>query len=51
MAQTDWIIGTRPNKRLPWWTRANAGEVLPNPVTPLAWSLLWEKSLLPGWGG
>jgi pyruvate,water dikinase len=50
MAQSDWIIGTRPNKRFSWWTRANAGEVLPDPVTPLAWSLLWERSLLPGWG-
>ncbi len=42
---TDWTI----NPRFPLFTRANAGEVLPSPASPLAWGLVWEPGILPGW--
>ena len=42
---TDWPI----NPRFPLFTRANAGEVLPNPASPLGWGLVWEPAVLPGW--
>lgn len=44
-----WIVDWQRNERLPYYTRANAGEVLPDPASPLGWSLVFEKGLLPGW--
>jgi pyruvate,water dikinase len=44
-----WIVDWMRHERLPYYTRANAGEVLPDPVSPLGWSLVFEKGLLPGW--
>lgn len=44
-----WIVDWTRNERLPYYTRANAGEVLPDPVSPLGWSLVFEEGLLPGW--
>lgn len=41
---TDWPI----NPRFPLLTRANAGEVLPDPVSPLGWTLTWGP-MLAGW--
>lgn len=45
----SWIVDWQRNERLPYYTRANAGEVLPDPASPLGWSLVFEKGLLPGW--
>ncbi|KAB2340373.1 PEP-utilizing enzyme [Actinomadura rudentiformis] len=42
---TDW----RVSERLPHYTRANAGEVLPDPASPLGWTLVFEQGLLKGW--
>lgn len=44
-----WIEDNEPSERYPLWTRANVGEVLPEPPTPLAWDLVWENGTLPGW--
>ena len=44
-----WIIDWTRDQRLPYYTRANAGEVLPEPVSPLGWTLVFEEGLLPGW--
>jgi phosphohistidine swiveling domain-containing protein len=41
---TDWDI----DPRYPMLTRANAGEVLPDPVSPLGWTLTWTP-ILAGW--
>jgi len=41
---TDWDI----DPRYPMLTRANAGEVLPDPVSPLGWTLTWTP-ILVGW--
>ncbi len=42
---TDWL----PSQRFPVYTRANAGEVLPHPCSPLCWTAVWEPGILMGW--
>ena len=43
---TDWPI----NPRFPLLTRANAGEVLPDPCSPLGWTLTWAPpGITSGW--
>ena len=45
----SWIVDWQRHDRLPYYTLANAGEVLPDPASPLGWSLVFEEGLLPGW--
>lgn len=42
---TDWPV----SGRFPHYTRANAGEVLADPVSPLGWSLVWMGAIVPGY--
>lgn len=42
---TDWPV----SERWPHYTRANAGEVLPDPASPLGQQFSWEKGMIPGW--
>jgi pyruvate,water dikinase len=42
---TDWPV----SPRYPVYTRANAGEVLPDPSSPLNATLVWNKGLNIGW--
>jgi rifampicin phosphotransferase len=44
-----WLTDWDRFERLPFYTRANAGEVLPDPASPLGWTLVFERGLLPGW--
>lgn len=44
-----WITDSHRWERLPYYTRANAGEVLPDPCSPLGWTLVFEQGLLKGW--
>jgi phosphohistidine swiveling domain-containing protein len=44
-----WITDSQRWDRLPYYTRANAGEVLPDPASPLGWTLVFEQGLLKGW--
>ncbi len=44
-----WMTDWEPSPRLPVYTRANAGEVLPDPASPLSWTFMWESAILPGW--
>jgi len=44
-----WITDSVRWDRLPYYTRANAGEVLPEPCSPLGWTLVFEEGLLKGW--
>ena len=44
-----WITDSERWDRLPYYTRANAGEVLPDPASPLGWTLVFEQGLLKGW--
>jgi len=45
----NWIIDTVPSTRYPVYTRLNANDVMPDPVTPLGASLVWIPEILPGW--
>jgi len=44
-----WITDWKPSQRFPVYTRANAGEVLPDPCSPLCWTVAWEPGILLGW--
>ncbi len=48
---TSWITDTEISTRFPYYTRANADEVGPEPFTPLGWSLGWMKGCIPGVAG
>ena len=41
---TDWPV----SERFPHYTRANAGEVMGDPVSPLAWTWAWEGAMVLG---
>ncbi|BAN02028.1 hypothetical protein YM304_17140 [Ilumatobacter coccineus YM16-304] len=43
-----WITDTEISTRFPYYTRANADEVGPEPFSPLGWSLGWMKGCIPG---
>lgn len=43
-----WITDTQPSVRFPYYTRANADEVGPDPISPLGWSLIWMKGCQTG---
>jgi phosphohistidine swiveling domain-containing protein len=45
----NWIIDTVPSTRYPVYTRLNANDVMPDPVTPLGASLVWIREILPSW--
>ncbi len=45
-----WIEDHPYGPKTPFWTRANAGEVLPMPPTPAAWDLTWANGgSVAGW--
>lgn len=46
---TGSIIDTPLSTRYPIYTRFNANDVLPDPVTPLAASMCWTPQIMPGW--
>jgi rifampicin phosphotransferase len=43
-----WITDTPTSQRFPYYTRANADEVGPDPFSPLGWSLVWQQGCIPG---
>ena len=43
-----WICDRKPTERFPGYTRGNAGEVLADPVSPLAWTFCWEPGPVQG---
>lgn len=43
-----WICDRQPTARFPGYTRGNAGEVLAEPVSPLAWTFCWEPGVVQG---
>jgi rifampicin phosphotransferase len=43
-----WVTDTVPSTRFPLYTRLNASEVLPDPITPLGASLGWVPQVIPG---
>lgn len=44
-----WITDWEVSPRYPVYTRANAGEVLPDPSSPLNVTLVWNQGLNIGW--
>ena len=47
---TRWIRDWNFDDRAPFWTRANAGEVIPDPPSPLAWDLVFDNGgSVAGW--
>jgi len=49
MTDVRWIADNELTAKWPFWTRANVGEVLPEPPSPLGWDLVWENGTLKGW--
>ncbi len=49
MTDIRWIADNEVTEKWPFWTRANVGEVLPEPVSPLGWELVWADGVLKGW--
>jgi len=45
----SWIVDSRPSRRYPIYTRANVGEVFPDPVTPLSATIGITMHAEPGW--
>ncbi len=45
----EWIVDSVPSRRYPIYTRANVGEVFPDPVTPLSATIGITMSSEPGW--
>ncbi len=44
-----WINDWTPSPRWPHYTRANAGEVVPTPASPLGQQFTWERGMCQGW--
>lgn len=44
-----WITDWPTSQRFPHYTRANAGEVLADPVSPLGWSFGWDGGIVAGY--
>ena len=47
--QDRWITDWPTSQRFPHYTRANAGEVLADPVSPLGWSFGWDGGIVAGY--
>lgn len=48
MLGDSWITDKAPTPRFPHYTRANAGEVAADPITPLGWTWGWESGVILG---
>ena len=44
-----WITDWPTSQRFPHYTRANAGEVLADPVSPLGWTFAWDGGIVAGY--
>ena len=46
--QDQWFTDYTPSPRWPHYTRANAGEVLPTPASPLGQKFAWDNGIIQG---
>ncbi len=46
---TGWITDTAASTRFPVYTRSNASDVLPDPISPLGATLSWVSGVMEGW--
>ena len=44
-----WVVDNEPSQRYPIYTRGNVGEVFPEAVAPLSWTLAGIPAAEPGW--
>jgi pyruvate,water dikinase len=44
-----WVVDDEPSARYPIYTRGNVGEVFPEAVAPLSWTLGGRAGAEPGW--
>src|SRR5580765_907387 len=44
-----WVVDNEPSERFRIYTRANVGEVFPDPVTPLTWTIGGARYAEAGW--
>lgn len=49
MMHPDWQPESDFTSEFPVWTRAIVGEMLPEVVTPLGWTMVWESCAATGW--
>ena len=49
MTDLTQFIDTVPSTRYPVYARLNAGDVMPDPITPLGATLVWIPEVLPSW--
>jgi pyruvate,water dikinase len=47
--EEGWIVDSAPSRRYPIYTRANVGEVFPEPVAPLTATIGIDACAEPGW--
>ena len=48
MSDEKWCIDTGLATQFPVYTRFNANDVLPDPITPLGASMFWNPEMFPG---
>jgi len=46
---TKWLIDQAVSRRYPVYTRANADDVMPDPMSPLCATLTWTQGVMEGW--
>jgi phosphohistidine swiveling domain-containing protein len=49
MAERIWVVDNDPSERYPIYTRGNVGEVFPDTVAPLSWTMFGRPGAEPGW--
>ena len=49
MAERIWIVDNEPSSKYPIYTRGNVGEVFPDTVAPLSWTMFGRPGAEPGW--
>lgn len=49
MSEKIWIVDNEPSKRYPIYTRGNVGEVFPDVVAPLSWTVFGIPGSEQGW--
>jgi len=49
MGERIWVVDNEPSTRYPIYTRGNVGEVFPDTVAPLSWTMFGRPGAEPGW--
>ena len=49
VAEKIWVVDNEPSVKYPIYTRGNVGEVFPDTVAPLSWTMFGRPGAEPGW--